>query len=51
MFFLKKYNFISRFHRPPKPRDYEVRLSTINKIASTLGVSAKDLFEEVDRKE
>jgi DNA-binding Xre family transcriptional regulator len=30
---------------------YEVRLSTINKIASALGVSAKDLFEEVDRKE
>lgn len=27
---------------------YEVRLSTINKIASTLGVSAKDLFEEVE---
>lgn len=30
---------------------YEVRLSAINKIASALGVSAKDLFEEVDRKE
>ena len=30
---------------------YEVRLSAINKIASALGVSAKDLFEEVDKKE
>jgi len=30
---------------------YEVRLSAINKIASAVGVSAKDLCEEVDRKE
>lgn len=30
---------------------YEVRLSAINKIAFALNVPAKDLFEEVERKE
>ena len=33
--------------RATVPRTYEVRLSALNKIASALGVSAKDLFEDV----
>jgi transcriptional regulator with XRE-family HTH domain len=40
-------NTIRRIWRNPY---YEVRLSTLNKIAATLGVPATDLFEEVPDK-